>query len=147
MAINPTGDTALVFHTETDGPSTQPLFAGSWALTLVALSDFRSNPLLLPAEPLGFANSLTGDRGYFAMRGEPFLEVFDYESLLHEEIALDSIPTFVGVLPDLTPEDGDEPPAWVSQDHPLGRLSFYDADDDSLETLTGFELNAGVTTE
>jgi hypothetical protein len=32
----------------------------------------------------------------------------------------------------------------VSQDHDLGRISFYDPDDDSLETLTGFELNSGI---
>ena len=48
------------------------------------------------------------------------------------------------VLPDLTLGDNDEPPAWVSQDHPLGRISFFDPDDASLETLTGFELNSGI---
>jgi hypothetical protein len=50
----------------------------------------------------------------------------------------------VGVIPDLAPGDGDEPPAWVSQEHPLGRITFYDPDDASLETLTGFELNAAI---
>jgi len=51
---------------------------------------------------------------------------------------------WVGVMPDLDPTDGMEPPAWVSQQHPLGRISFYDADADVLETLTGFELNAAI---
>jgi hypothetical protein len=144
VAVDPTGQTLLVFHTLTDGPNTEPLFAGSWALTLVALADFRSNPLLLPAEPLGFAHSTSGSKGYFAMYGEPYLEALDYTTLLHDQITLGSLPSFVGVLPDLAPDDGDEPPAWVSQEHPLGRISFYDADDASVETLTGFELNSGV---
>jgi hypothetical protein len=147
VAVNPTGDTLLVFHTEEDGPETEPLFAGSWALTLVSLTDFRSNPLLLPAEPLGFANSTTGDLGYFAMHGEPLLEVLDYATLLHEEVELRSLPSFIGVLPDLAPGDGDEPPAWVSQEHELGRISFFDPDEASLETLTGFELNSEIEEE
>ncbi len=144
VAVDPTGQTVLVFHTLDDGDRTEPLFAGSWALTLVALSDYRSNPLLLPAEPLGFAHSLSGDKGYFAMFDQPYLEVLDYRTLLHEQITLGSLPSFVGVLPDMAPDDGDEPPAWVSQEHPLGRISFYDADDASVETLTGFELNSGI---
>lgn len=144
MAITPTGESLMVFHTLADGPDTEPVFAGKWALTLVDLSDFRSNPLLLPAEPIGYANSTTGELGYFVMRGIPFLEVLDYRTLLADEYALASIPSYIGVLPDLEPGDGDEPPAWVSQEHPLGRISFFDPDDHSLETLTGFELNSGI---
>jgi DNA-binding beta-propeller fold protein YncE len=147
VAVSPTGDTALFFHTETDGPNTEPLFAGDWALTLVSLLDFRSNPLLLPAEPLGYAHSTGGTFGYFAMFGEPLLERLDYTSLLHDEIGLRSLPSFVGVLPDVALGDGDEPPAWVSQEYELGRISFYDPDEGSLETLTGFELNAEIEVE
>jgi len=147
VAINPTGETLLVFHTEDDGPDTEPLFAGSWALTLVSLSDFRSNPLLLPAEPLGFANSTSGALGFFAMHGEKLFEVLDYSTLLHDEVDLHSLPSFIGVLPDLVLDDGDEPSAWVSQEHDLGRISFYDPDDASLETLTGFELNSEIEEE
>jgi DNA-binding beta-propeller fold protein YncE len=147
VAVNPTGEALLVFHTKTDGPETEPLFEGSWALTLVSLDDFRSNPLLLPAEPLGFANSTSGDLGYFVMEGEKLLEVLDYGSLLHEEFSLLSLPSFIGVLPDLAPDDADQPPAWVSQQHSLGRISFFDPDDASLETLTGFELNSEIEEE
>jgi hypothetical protein len=34
--------------------------------------------------------------------------------------------------------------AWVSQDHTLGRLSFYEPSTDSLDTITGFELNSEI---
>jgi DNA-binding beta-propeller fold protein YncE len=119
IGINPTGESLLVFHTQTDGPETEPTFAGEWALTLVALDDLRTNPLLLPAEPTGYANGTTGDWGFFIMEDAPYLEVLDYHTLLHEQFALRSLPTFVGILPDLAPEDGDSPPAWVSQEHVL----------------------------
>ncbi|MEZ4239782.1 MAG: hypothetical protein R3F59_27215 [Myxococcota bacterium] len=145
MAITPTGGSLMVFHTLEDGPDTAPQFAGRSALTLVDLADLaRTNPLLLPAEPLAYANSTTGELGYFVMDGSPYFEVLDYVTLLHDQYVLPSIPSFLGVLPDLDPGDADEPPAWVSQDHPLGRISFFDPDEGSLETLTGFELNSGI---
>ena len=34
--------------------------------------------------------------------------------------------------------------AWASQAHELGRLSFYDPDAASLDTITGFELNSEI---
>lgn len=146
MAITPTGDSLLVFHTKEDavGADTNSPFYGEWALTLISLSDFRQNPLKLPAEPIGFANSNNGHFGYFIMKNQDFLERLNYSTLLPDEIPLRSHPVYVGVLPDLTPNDGDEPQAWVSQEHDLGRMSFYDPDDNSLETITGFELNAAV---
>ena len=144
VAINPTGEALLIFHPKTDGPDTQPLFSNAWAITLVDLDDLRTNPLRLPAEPTSYANGTDGTWGFFIMEDEPFLEVLDYRTLLHEEYALRSVPEFLGVLPDLTPDDDDAPAAWVSQEHPLGRLSFYDPDDQTIETLTGFELNSEI---
>jgi hypothetical protein len=78
------------------------------------------------------------------MDGSNYFEVLDYATLLHEQIELASPPEFLGVLPDRNAVDGVEAPAWVSQSHPLGRISFYDPEDGSVETLTGFELNAGI---
>ncbi|MCO4747350.1 MAG: hypothetical protein KC912_21300 [Proteobacteria bacterium] len=146
MAISPTGDSMLVFHTKEDAPdaSTTSPFYDEWALTLIDLSDHRSNPLRLPGEPIGYANSLGGERGYFIMEDQPFLEVLRYDTLLYDEIALRSAPRFVGVLPDLNISDDDVPPAWVSQEHELGRITFYDADDHTAETITGFELNSQI---
>jgi hypothetical protein len=146
MAISPTGDSLLVFHTEDDAPDADPAgpFYGEFALTLINLDDSRSNPLLLPAKPNGYALSHSGEVGYFTMEGEQFLERLDFATLLHEQIELKSDPVYIGVLPDLDIDDGLEPVAWVSQDHDLGRISFYDDNDASLETITGFELNAGV---
>jgi DNA-binding beta-propeller fold protein YncE len=144
VGVSPDGGTLLVFHTREDGPLTNPLFAGKDALTLIDLDDFRTNPMLLPAPPLAYANAGSGALGYLVMEGENYLEVLDYDTLLHEQIELPSPPVFLGVLPDLLPTDGDEPPAWVSQEYSLGRLTFWDPDERVADTLTGFELNAGI---
>lgn len=146
LGITPTGASMLVLHTLADAPGADPTspFFGHHALTMVSLEDFRSNPLKLPAEPIGFANANNGRFGYFVMDRTPLLEVVDYGTLLHEELTLKSVPVHVGVLPDLDATDGDEPPAWVSQEHDLGRISFYDPDNLTLETITGFELNSEI---
>ena len=78
------------------------------------------------------------------MEGIKLLAQGDYETLLYDQIDLKSTPVYVGVLPDLDPDDSDTPPAWVSQEHALGRLTFYDPDDGSTETITGFELNSRI---
>lgn len=143
MAITPTGESMLAFHTFEDAPNADlSPFSNSWALTIFSLDDFRSNPLKLPGEPIGYANSDDGDRGYFIMEDQPYLSLLDYTTMLADEIVLKSRPLYVGVLPNL--DGGDEPPAWVSQDHELGRISFFDPNSTDLETITGFELNAAI---
>lgn len=146
VSITPDGNSLLVFHTKQDAETASPTspFHDRWALTLISLADQRQNPLNLPAEPIGYAHARDGDHGYFIMEGVPQLTELDYVTLLPEEIAIKSDPVYVGVLPDLDLTDGDQPKAWVSQEHDLGRMSFYDPDDASTETITGFELNSAV---
>ena len=139
VQVSPDGGTALVLHTQENGTevdSSSP-FWGRWALTMVDLDDFFANPLLLAGEPLDLAHTEDGSLGFLVMEDQPWLEVLHYDSLLFDELALASVPEHVGVLP-----DGDT--AWVSQEHPLGRISFYDPLDGAMQTLTGFELNAGI---
>ncbi|MES2640295.1 MAG: hypothetical protein V4850_12450 [Myxococcota bacterium] len=139
FGVSPTGGSLLAFHTREDATDADPdsPFAGEWALTLIDLGDFRQNPMLLPAEPTSYTTSDDGRYGYFVMEGNKWLEVLDFETLLYEEVTLKSPPVHLGVLP------GSET-AWVSQDHDLGRLSFYDPDADTLDTITGFELNSEI---
>jgi DNA-binding beta-propeller fold protein YncE len=146
MSITPTGESLMVIHTQDDAvdADTNGYFYGHHAISLVDLNDFRQNTLKLPAEPSGYVNGTSGIHGYFIMDGVKLLAQVDYETLLYEQVDLKSNPVYVGVLPDLEPDNGDMPPAWVSQEHPLGRLTFYDPDDGSAETITGFELNSRI---
>ncbi len=139
MGVSPTGGSLLVFHTLADAEGadeTSPFFE-AWALTLVDLDDFRTNPLVLDAEPKSFATTDDGRWGFFVMDGQHYLEVLDFESLLYDEIPLPSEPVHLGVLPGGTT-------AWVSQEHDLGRISFYQPGAGELDTITGFELNSGI---
>jgi DNA-binding beta-propeller fold protein YncE len=139
VGVSGDGERLLVFHPRGDavGADATSPFTNRWALTLVDLSDFRQNPMVLPAEPSGYAVSDDGNYGFFVMEGRRLLEVLDFDTLLYEEIDLPSEPVHLGVLPGSRT-------AWVSQTHALGRLSFYDAATGGLDTLTGFELNAGI---
>ena len=142
VALSADGSSLLIFHTQTDvddADRTSP-FYGKWALTQVDLSDLRSNPLLLPAEPTGYTVSDDGRYGWFILKGYPLLESLSFDTLLNTELKLPSLPVYVGALPGTTT-------AWCSQEHELGRISFYDAEANSLDTITGFELNAGIEHE
>ena len=146
LSVSPTGDTLLVFHTVEDATDADPAspFYGEPALTMINLVDFRTTPILMPSTVSGYVNSSNGHFGYFIMESEPILGVLDYALLMADQIDLTSNPVYVGVIPDLDSADADEPPAWISQEHELGRISFYDPDDESVETITGFELNSQI---
>lgn len=139
MTVSPDGGTLLVLHTKenTEGMSSTDPYYNAYALTLMKLSDFRQNPLRLAAEPSAWAHSGDGKHGYFIMEGEPDLVVLDYATLLPEDILLKSVPVHVGTLPETEY-------AYASQEHSLGRISFYDAANGELETVTGFELNSEI---
>lgn len=139
VALSPTGGTALIFHPKSNGdldPGSE--YYNHYALTMVDLADFFPHTLRLDGEPIAWANSEDGLRGFLIMDGQPYLEELDYDSLLHEDIALKSDPVHVGVMPDSTM-------VYVSQQHDLGRISFYDYETGVLQTITGFELNSGIS--
>jgi len=139
IAVTPTGENLLIFHTLEDAPDAESsdLYYGEWALTVTDLDDFRSNAIGIEGEPLGYANSDDGEHGFFVMDQVETLMMLEYSSLLYEAVELKSIPVHVGVLPDTSY-------AYVNQEHELGRLSFFDAETETLQTITGFELNSEI---
>ena len=60
-----------------------------------------------------------------------------YQTLVPSEVRLPSVPVHLGSLPDTNT-------AFVSQEHNLGRISFFDTDVGELQTITGFELNSAI---
>lgn len=140
LSVSPNGDAMLIFHTLADDPNTDSSnpFIGHWAMTQIDLNDFRSNPLLLPAEPTGYSVSDDGNYGFFIMENEKLLESLSFSTLLPTTLDLPSQPVYLGVLPGTDT-------AYASQEYSLGRISFYDAATESLDTITGFELNSGIS--
>ena len=115
LAVTPNGESLLVLHPQEDTPDTEPTdpFYGSWAMSLISLdpTNYRENPIKLPAEPIGFSNAGDGRHGYFIMDQTPALVEIDYLTLLYSQIDLRSAPVYVGVLPDIDEEDDLPPPA------------------------------------
>jgi hypothetical protein len=143
LSVTPTGQSLMVLHDNGSSLDSNPAYDGKYAITLIDLYDFLDNPMILPAEPTAFANSLSGEVGYVIMEGVPQLTLLAYDALMHLDIELKSNPVHVGILPDTNY-------AYVNQEHDLGRLTFYDpvdplnVTDDILQTITGFELNSAI---
>lgn len=104
---------------------------------MVELQDHFTNPVRLSKTPTDFVDSADGRYGYFLQEGVRSIDVVDYDSLLVDEIPLQSVPVDLGIMPGTHT-------VFASQTHSLGRLSFYDPDEETLQTLTGFELNGAV---
>lgn len=138
VGLSPTGETSIVFHPNTNGdtPSTSQ-FYNSYALTLVDLENYFSTAYKLSAEPTSFASTPDGNIGFYIMEGQPYLELLDYTTFVSSEIRLPSVPVHLGSLPETNT-------AFVSQEHELGRISFFNTDEDVLQTITGFELNSAI---
>ena len=68
---------------------------------------------------------------------KPGFQVVDFKTLIHDEIELKSNPVHLGTLLDTDT-------AFISQEHHLGRISFFHPEDGDLQTITGFELNANI---
>ena len=141
VAISPSGGTALIIHTLANGPDLDPSssFYNKYAVTLIDRASSITNEIELAGEPLAYANSDDGSTGFFVMHDVPLITAFDYETLIDEPLPLPSNPIFLGVLPDSNT-------AWVSQEHDLGRISFY-SPPSTIQTLTGFELNSQIETD
>ena len=138
VALSPAGDTAIVFHTKEDAAdAAETEFTGEWAITLMEVDGNRENRLLLPSEPTGYSLSDDSRWGFFILEGTSIVEACSFATLIPDLVALPSEPAFVGVLPG-------QSVAWASQAHELGRISFYDPDATTLDTLTGFELNSEI---
>ena len=144
VGVSPIGGTALIFHSLENGDiDPDSPFYNEFALTLVDLDDFFTNPIQLAAEPTSYANAADGLTGFFIIEGSDHIGVLDYGSLIHDMQTLPSAPVYLGVLPDTNT-------AYISQEHDLGRISFYDPEADAdigeseLQTITGFELNSAI---
>ena len=101
------------------------------------MGDLFSSSYKLTAKPEAFASTPDGKIGFFILENQPYLELINYETFVPSEINLPSIPVHLGTLPDTNT-------AFVSQEHDLGRLSFFNTDEDELKTITGFELNSAI---
>jgi len=139
VGISPTGETALVAHGQGNGAdvgSDSPYYNRP-AVSLIDLETFFGSAVALPAEPTQFAHTPDGELGFFIMENQPYLEVLNFKTLINDEIKLKSNPVHLGTLLDTQT-------AYISQEHNLGRISFFHPEEFDLQTITGFELNSNI---
>lgn len=136
--IAPDGASVIFFHTLEDvSGAPADAYTGRWAISLVRLQDFLVQPVIVEDPVDSYVDSDDGRHGVFLMTDNSLVGVIDYEHLLVDDVEVPSVPRHVGMLPDTGL-------AYVSQEHPLGRISFLDAAALSTSTVTGFELNSQI---
>jgi DNA-binding beta-propeller fold protein YncE len=144
MVMAPDGESMLAIHTLADTPDENDIYSDHYVMTIITIDEgaFVPNAVLLEDELMSLANFDAGDKAVFMMDQNRYVGVIDYDTRLVDDVLVPSYPVHVGVMPE---EEGlPAPVGWVSQDHPLGRISFIEPDDLAIQTVTGFELNSGI---
>jgi hypothetical protein len=144
VGVSPNGASALVLHAKVPGdPTTATDFddfiAESYAYSLVDLGSGFAKLEITPVDPGNFVFAPDSSKLYVALAGDTTkqLQVVDVQDGITTTDNLGSPPDDVGILPDANQ-------AFVSQTHPLGRVSFVDFTTDAMRTVTGFDLNSQV---
>ncbi len=144
VIMAPDGDSALIVHTLEDSPGENDVYTPEELITVITIGggQFIPNAVLLEDELMAVSNFDDGVKAVFMMDENRNVGIVDYPSRLVDDVMVPSYPVHVGVMPEgpALPV----PVAWVSQDHPLGRISFLDPETLAVQTVTGFELNSEI---
>jgi len=147
VAFDSTATSALVIHAKAPGDPTEAttfeeFIDRSHGYSIVDIdSGFAKLQVTDVAPgPLSFAEN--GARAFLALDGSALglpssVHTIELDTAVVRQRALNSPPEAVGVLTDANA-------AFVSQRHPLGRISFIDLTTDAIRTVTGFDLNGRV---
>jgi DNA-binding beta-propeller fold protein YncE len=148
VGISPAGDTALILNSKAFGDPSQATdfddyIDKSYGYTLLDLATGFGKLQITPVDPGAFRYAPDGSKVYVALDGGDAVnatravQVVTTQTGVVETKQLGSPPSTVGILPGAAQ-------AFVSQRHPLGRVSFVDLGTDAVRTVTGFDLNGQV---
>jgi hypothetical protein len=147
VAIGPEATSAVIFHTKLPGlaspgePEDQ-FIAKSWAYSILDLNTGYTKIETIPTEQGEFVFG-ESQRLYLLLNdplaGVRQVEIIDLETFGTSTLALGSPPLHVGTIPN----EG-SPRIYISQDHPLGRMTFINEVSREVKTVTGFELNSNI---
>ena len=148
VGISPSSESAIVINAKAFGDpasatSIDDFIDKSYGYSLVDLTSGFAKLQITPVDPGAFTYSLDGAKAYVALDGGDALtapralQVVNTHTGVVSTKQLGSPPSAVGILPGIDQ-------AFVAQRHTLGRVSFVDLIDDSVRTVTGFDLNGHV---
>ena len=139
-AISPGDRSAILFHYGGDGnpiDSFDEYFDNKDAFSIMNLSDGRINPVETPTTPELVSFASDGKLAVVPMPEYRQIILAHPDTGLADTLITPSEPLEVGAIAEFGV-------AFALQDHPLGRISFYDADSLSVQTITGFLLNGNI---
>lgn len=147
VAISPSGQEALIFHTKlpgdpVPGEDRDDFIDKSWAYSLFDINTGRAKLETVPAEPGEFVYSDDGERLYLLLddpaQNVREVQIINMRSFRTDALRLGSPPEHIGLIPN----DGGDPRVYVSQEHPVGRMTFINEVSGDVKTVTGFQLNS-----
>jgi DNA-binding beta-propeller fold protein YncE len=148
VGFDPTGTKAIVLHARKPGDPAQATSLDDFIDKKPGYSMFDvatgfSKLQITEVNPSHFAFAQTAARAYVTLDGGDAEGAFvavqqiELDSGVVRTIELGSPPDSIGVLPESNK-------IYVSQRHPLGRVSFIDILTGQVRTLTGFDLNSQI---
>lgn len=139
-AIAPLNRGAILFHFGGDNDPIDDFdryFDTKEAFSIMNLDDGRINPVEVPATPLLVSFGEDGRHGLIPFPDYRQTMLVDLVNGLADPIVSPSTPIDVGEIVDLGM-------VYILQEHPLGRISFYDLATRQVRTITGFLLNGEI---
>lgn len=148
VGFDPAGQKAIIFHAKAfgnpeDASTFDEFIDRSHGYSLFDVSTGFAKLQITPVEPGAMAFAPQHPRAYVILDGGDAegalaeVQVNELDTGVVRSIELGSPPDAVGVLPDAEV-------AFISQRHPLGRISFIDIGTGAVRTLTGFDLNSRI---
>ncbi len=148
VQFDPTGTKALVVHAKAYGDpaeatSFEEYVDRSYGYSVLDVADGFAKLQITPVDPGTFTFPSSAPLAYLILDGGDAegavaqVQAIELDTGVVRSIELGSPPDAVGVLPDA----GN---AFVSQRHPLGRVSFIDIETGDVRTITGFDLNSRI---
>jgi DNA-binding beta-propeller fold protein YncE len=147
VALAPDGQTALVLHNKIPG---EPLPSDDfetqldkrYGFSLFQLDTLFAKLQITDANPGAFA-FMPDSRAAYLIVADPTRDLkkvlgLNLSNLIVDTYPMGSHPVELGVVPSTER-------IYVSQDHPMGRVSFINANTEEVRTVTGFQLNSQIT--
>lgn len=147
VSISPGGNRALLFHSNQETPrsdeASDVYIANSHAYTMLDLSTGFTKLQTAPTEPGEFVFD-ENNEWMFLVLNEPGRDIRQIDrihlnSFRVDHYRLGSPPEHIGLLPSNTLTR-----VYVSQKHPVGRMTFIDIETGDSKTVTGYELNSQI---
>jgi len=146
LAVSPDGDTALVLHNKIPGdPQPEDDFDTQldkrFGFSLIMLETLFSKLQITEVDPGDFAYLPDSEAAYVIL-ADPGVSLrsileLNLNNFIVYEYNVSSHPDELGVVPGTDR-------VYVSQDHPMGRISFINVENGELRTVTGFQLNSQI---